>query len=260
MTGGSREGSVWDRRIARAETLMETHPESSGLLASYRQLASLQKTVFEDLQTGDQTDWRRLLVHFPALLKLVERAGPEPLSVFARDNLRSEQEREDLLRRHWDRDGEADVAQADAGKFFARVLLQPYAESLARRGAPDTRVTGDTCPFCSARPVAGVLRGEGEGAKRSLICSRCATEWQYRRLLCPKCGEEHKDNLPVYIAEEFDYIRVEACDSCKTYIKSVDLTRNALAVPVVDELATVSLTIWAEERGYAKLETNILGM
>ena len=260
LTGALREGSMWDRRIDRAEKLVESHPESSSLLGFYRQLTLLQKTVFEDLQAGGQTDLRLLLVYFPALLELVERTGPERLSVFAREGLRSEHEREDLLRRFWERDLDLDSTPADSAKFFARVLLQPYAECLARRGAPDTHVTGDTCPFCSARPIVGVLRGEGEGAKRSLICSLCATEWQYRRILCPKCGEEHKDKLPVYIAEEIDYIRVEACDSCKTYIKSVDLTKNALAVPVVDELATVSLTIWAEEHGYAKLETNILGM
>jgi formate dehydrogenase maturation protein FdhE len=54
-------------------------------------------------------------------------------------------------------------------------------------------------------------------------------------------------------------VRVEACDSCLTYIKTVDLTKNALAVPVVDEIAAVSLDVWAQERGYRKLETNLLG-
>jgi FdhE protein len=55
-------------------------------------------------------------------------------------------------------------------------------------------------------------------------------------------------------------MRVEACDVCRTYIKSVDLTGNGHAVPAVDELATVALNIWADERGYLKLETNLLGM
>ncbi|HTS24407.1 MAG TPA: formate dehydrogenase accessory protein FdhE, partial [Bryobacteraceae bacterium] len=60
--------------------------------------------------------------------------------------------------------------------------------------------------------------------------------------------------------DQFPHVRVEACDSCHTYINSVDLTRNGLAVPVVDELATVSLNVWAEQRGYAKLQLNLLGM
>jgi len=40
----------------------------------------------------------------------------------------------------------------------------------------------------------------------------------------------------------------------------VDLTKNGHAVPVVDEIATVALNIWAEEHGYSKLEPNLLGM
>jgi FdhE protein len=44
------------------------------------------------------------------------------------------------------------------------------------------------------------------------------------------------------------------------YIKAVDLSRNGLAVPVVDELATVSLNLWAEEHGYTKVQLNLLGV
>jgi FdhE protein len=66
--------------------------------------------------------------------------------------------------------------------------------------------------------------------------------------------------LPIYKAADFDAVRVEACDSCKTYIKSVDLTRDGHAVPMVDELATVALNMWAEDHGYAKVETNLLGL
>jgi len=55
-------------------------------------------------------------------------------------------------------------------------------------------------------------------------------------------------------------MRVEACDACHTYIKSVDLTKNGLANPPVDELAAIPLDLWAQERGYAKLRPNLLGM
>jgi FdhE protein len=40
----------------------------------------------------------------------------------------------------------------------------------------------------------------------------------------------------------------------------VDLTKDGFAVPEVDEIATVSLNLWAEEHGYMKIETNLLGM
>lgn len=144
--------------------------------------------------------------------------------------------------------------------LLARVLLQPFAESLATRRQIDPHWSQPICPFCSSKPVVAVLRGEGDGAKRWLLCAVCATEWPYRRIVCHNCGEENKDRLPVYTADAFAFVQMQACDSCKTYIKAIDMTKNGLAVPVVDEIATVSLNIWAEENGYTKLEPNVLGM
>ncbi|HLK53401.1 MAG TPA: formate dehydrogenase accessory protein FdhE, partial [Candidatus Angelobacter sp.] len=63
-----------------------------------------------------------------------------------------------------------------------------------------------------------------------------------------------------YLAEEFDYVRIDACDTCHTYIKSIDLTKNGNAVPMVDELATVSLNLWALEYNYQKLQPNLFGV
>ncbi len=53
---------------------------------------------------------------------------------------------------------------------------------------------------------------------------------------------------------------MDACETCKTYIKAVDLTKNGLAVPVVDELASVPLTLWAQEHGYTKLQPNLMAV
>jgi FdhE protein len=103
--------------------------------------------------------------------------------------------------------------------------------------------------------VVGVLRGEGDGAK-----GLCDLEWSYRRLICANCGEEDKEKLSVFVAAGIEHVRVEACDTCRTYLKSVDLTKDGFAVPVVDEIATVALNLWADEQGYTKIETNVLGM
>ena len=143
--------------------------------------------------------------------------------------------------------------------FYARVLAQADAEERAR-AAPATAGVQPLCPFCGEKPVAAVLRPEGDGGKRFLLCSLCFTEWEFRRLLCPHCGEEDKDKLPVYTAEEFPHVRVEACDTCKVYLKAVDLTKNGLAVPEVDELASIALDLWAAEHGYTKLQTNLFGL
>ena len=55
-------------------------------------------------------------------------------------------------------------------------------------------------------------------------------------------------------------MRAEACDSCRHYIKAVDLTLNGLAIPEVDELAAIPLDLWMREKDYVKLQSNILGL
>lgn len=148
-----------------------------------------------------------------------------------------------------------------AAELLAYLFLQPYAEYLADQHEPVAdRETSGACPFCSARPIAGVLRPEGDGGKRSLICSLCATEWNIGRMWCPACGEQNVEKLAVYTADQFPHVRVEACDTCRYYIKTVDLTKNGHAVPAVDELATIPLNLWAQEHGYVKLRANLLGM
>jgi FdhE protein len=78
--------------------------------------------------------------------------------------------------------------------------------------------------------------------------------------VCPTCGEEDVHKLAVYSAKEFSHVRVEACDSCHCYIKTVDLTKDGHAVPVVDELATIPLNLWATEHGYVRVQNNCLGI
>jgi FdhE protein len=92
------------------------------------------------------------------------------------------------------------------------------------------------------------------------MCSFCLAEWEFRRIVCPGCGEENNTKLPVYTASDFDYIRVECCDRCHAYLKAVDLTKNGLAEPMVDEMAAAPLDLWAEEHGYSKLQRNLMGM
>jgi formate dehydrogenase maturation protein FdhE len=84
--------------------------------------------------------------------------------------------------------------------------------------------------------------------------------WPFRRVVCANCGEENPANIGYYHAPEYDHVRIEACEICKHYIKAVDLTRYGLAVPLVDEVAAAALDLWVRERGYIKIELNLLGV
>src|SRR5580698_5737443 len=151
-----------DARIARAVQLAAGHLAAAPLLNFYAELARFQKPIFTELRSKSQTDLRALLCYFPSLLKLISRQGTGLLANFAAKNLQSAQAHLELLQAMW----QGGQVLDPAARFYARVLLQPYAEYLASRAGIHSTDAGPTCPFCNARPVAGVLRAEGDGAQR----------------------------------------------------------------------------------------------
>jgi len=248
--------SKWDQRIARAEELAAVHPFAQEALRFYQRVATFQKGLYCCLPESGTCELDALLPKFPEFLSAIEPAAPEPLAQSAREwRARAEDRWHELLTSHW----QSLSSGSSPDALLAWLFLQPYAERLADNSAVENAASA-LCPFCSRKPVVGVLRPEGDGAKRSLICSMCATEWSFGRILCPACGEENVDKLAIYTAEQFAHVRVEACDTCGCYVKTVDLTKNGRAVPVVDELATIPLNLWASEHCYAKVQTNILGL
>jgi len=266
--------SKWDQRIQRAAGLAETYPFAAEVLRLYKSCATFQRSLYERLeadvgqQLSDLTSppsapgFDLLLPALPDFFSTIARIAPEPVEIAAR-KLASQDSAHwrDLLGSCWSAAPDFQPAPTNIEAALAWVFLQPYAELLAARRKPTQHSeTLAVCPFCSARPVVGVLRPEGEGGKRSLICSFCATEWTFGRIRCAACGEEAVEKLAVYAAEQFEHIRVEACDGCRHFIKTVDLTRNGRAVPQVDELAALPLDLWALEHGYIKLQPNFLGI
>ena len=78
--------------------------------------------------------------------------------------------------------------------------------------------------------------------------------------MCAYCGEERPFKLGYFHTEAYDHVRIEACETCKHYIKGVDLTRLGFAVPLVDDVAAAALDIWASEMGYQRIELNLIGL
>ncbi len=259
--------SLRQRRIARAEELATQYPSAGEILRFFVPVTRFQnasygsaENVFKNQRQSISFE-QPLMVgvadRFPGFLALVEEIGPGPVAAAARE-LRSQTagSQRELLSAFWTRTG---TPLMEDHEFFARALLQPYAEFVRERaGKQHTGPTPCLCPFCARRPGVGVLRPLGDGGQRSLVCSFCLGEWEFRRIVCPGCGEEDHAKLPVYTAAEFEHVRVECCDSCRQYIKTVDLTRNGLADPVVDEIASIPLDLWAQDHGYAKLQVNLM--
>ncbi len=273
MTRAQTGGPPYDARIRRAERLTALYPFAVEFLDLYRNLAAFQRALFKEIASitkasdpaaaglrGD-LDLTFLLPHFRGFLSLVGQSGPAALAESARQiSILPSDSWTSLLTAYWSQAGRSDQQVGAFAQFFPRAFLQPYAELLASQAPkPPLAATSMVCPLCGSRPLLGVLRPEGDGGKRFLLCSFCSWEWDFRRILCPFCGEEQESKLPVYFAEQFPHIRVETCDTCKFYLRTIDLTRDGNAVPLVDDLAAIPLSLWAHEHGYSRLQPNVLG-
>ena len=268
-------GNSYDGRIRRAERLDALHPFTREVLTFYKKIAEFQKSLHAEMLSGNRPQGadknlpalrenlkiQGLLPHFQDFLKLVAESAPATLAESARLlSLRPSDSWSAILQDYWATSGRDDRPNAAFDQFLPRAFLQPYAESLERyRPADEISAFPSLCPLCGARPLLGVLRPEGDGGKRFLLCSFCLKEWEFRRIFCSTCAEETESKLPVYVAEQFPYIRVEACETCKFYLRTIDLTKDGNAVPLVDDLAAIPLSLWAEEHGYSRAQPNLLG-
>jgi FdhE protein len=184
------------------------------------------------------------------IVEAVERgSSPNDLDLLAEAGLAGVWEEVEPAARRLAVDGYALVTLVD---YAARAALRRGAvllRSVLARAAWSRR----SCPACGAPPVISVRTGkEGE---RFLHCGRCGTGWPYPRLRCAGCGEgNHRrlDNL--HVAGEADFRRVEVCETCKGYLKSI----AALDAPGADEvlrldLETAGLDFVAVEHGYRRI-------
>ncbi len=157
--------------------------------------------------------------------------------------------------------------QSPVDRYLARACVEPVLLALGPdmagavcRPAP---AGGRRCPHCGGLPQLSFIGLSGEAlvtAPRQLQCSRCAGTWSYARMTCAACGEVATSRLPIFEeVERFPHVRIEGCETCRRYLLSIDLRRDASAVPLVDELAMVPLDLFAKDRGMAKLMPNLMG-
>lgn len=291
--------SVWTRRCHRAERLRADHPHAGELLAFYGDVLALQEPIHARARKSDwlraveAPDGRRPRLRlkqlperprerdFPRFVRSVPASATEVLKAIASRLAAEPAAMSELLAAVLAREPVDAVAaridcDAAALDFFPRAFVQPIAEALSTEAPRDARPggngrglgggTGDdparaVCPHCGAAPLAAVLRDEPEiRGRRTLLCSLCQSEWTFPRTRCPACGEERAEKRPHHVSESWPHVRLEECGSCRTYVKAIDLREAGLAVPVVDELASVDLDLWAAGQGLSKLQTNLLGI
>ena len=240
--------SSWETRIARAGELAAVHASARDVLCFYGEIARVQSALCLRLKVAPRALGDELVgCEFP---EFVRASLPH-----ARAQLR--EEGENVLAAGLETWHRLLIAE---DTFFARAFLQPWAEANYREPRAENNGLAEFCPCCGRAPQASALREESHGARRTLVCSLCQFEWPFSRILCPSCGEDRAERLPVYQADQFPAMRAEACDTCHAYLLCADLTKDGRAVPEVDCLAALAFHLRVRESGYQARQASLMGV
>jgi FdhE protein len=141
--------------------------------------------------------------------------------------------------------------------FFIRSSIRPSIEAGVEhlRGEldPETWRKGH-CPVCGSLPSLSLLKGE-EG-RRYLLCSFCGYQWRMDRLCCPTCNNREQESLGYFCGEGEETFRIDLCDRCHRYIKTIDCRNLEESDPCLEDLATLHLDILAAQKGYRRTVPN----
>ncbi|HVA37217.1 MAG TPA: formate dehydrogenase accessory protein FdhE [Candidatus Dormibacteraeota bacterium] len=254
--------TVFARRAARFGRLAE----SAGALAAYllflQRVSEAQHAALESLAYG---------------VDELHRSWREPLSAMA-DHLSRDgtpQMLDALGRALRAPDGEADgwaEALARGEQDAVPVALIPlvggalqvqrhaFASALGGEAARNAFVSAQQsplCPVCGAVPLASVIRTDGEvTGLRYLHCTLCGTEWNYVRITCAACGTTK--GLAYYCEEGREYVKAEACEPCRGYVKMFSMEHDPDVDPVADDVASIELDVLMGESGLRRMAPNPL--
>jgi hypothetical protein len=272
----------WPLRRERAAELAERYPHAAEMLRLYQALTVVQE-VFPSPSGGGQAGGQ----HFPSpsgggqgggLAALaVERIlpgvidatvefGPRALrdgviAIYASANLK------ELIQRWLDQEPlnpfETYLARASVSPLLEAAATSTFPKPTPPLGEGQGGGAPTHCPLCGGLPQLSYLAVSGEllvSGPRYLVCSRCANNWVFSRMTCAGCGETTGTKLPIFQEQErFPHVRVDGCQTCGKYLLTFDLRRDTRAVPVVDEIASLPLDLYAREKGLIKIAPNLMG-
>jgi len=149
----------------------------------------------------------------------------------------------------------ADESELDKGvlSFLIQSSIKPSIEAgreqLKSELDLETWLNG-YCPVCGSLPLLSLLKGEV--GKKYLLCSYCGYQWRIDRLFCPFCNNTEQEFLKYFYGEREETYRIDLCDKCHQYIKTIDYRTLEELDPVLEDLATLHLDILASQKGYKR--------
>lgn len=149
------------------------------------------------------------------------------------------------------RERKEELEEATLAQMSVDLALKPYLEWAAEQVLPHVdqqRWRRGYCPVCGGAPGFATL--EAEVGARYLLCSRCNSQWVYRRLGCPFCETTDHAKLVYYPSEDGVY-RLYVCQECRRYLKTIDVRQAGRVVLLpVERVTTVAMDAAAQEKGY----------
>lgn len=122
------------------------------------------------------------------------------------------------------------------------------AEQLSNYPGAAEKWEKEYCPICGSYPGISMLDTDGN---RLLCCSFCWHEWEAARNICPYCGNDDRKTHRYFYSDEEKSYRVDVCESCNKYIKTVDKRQAERSIyPPLEQVSTLHLDIKAQELGF----------
>jgi FdhE protein len=290
MASSAVAAGPYAERRGRTRELRTRYPFALELLDFYGALLGVQEQAFDGARLAKPAA-RHLVAYVaemvvPSVADVSIAAGPQKLREAVAARVESTDSRE--LIAAWIGGEE----QLMVDRYLARASVGPVLEALGPEvaasciGARDAR----HCPTCGGPPQLSYFALPTEdlaAGGRFLLCARCQRSWGFARMTCPGCGEDSSSRVPIFNEEGtvsgergsvvrglegrlgdrgkaehtavFPHVRIEACDTCRHYLLSVDLLADPAAVPLVDEMSALPLDLFAREKGFSKITPNLMG-
>jgi FdhE protein len=143
--------------------------------------------------------------------------------------------------------------QIDLIDLFLEESLRPEFEFIAKKYEAlvmKSDWSEGYCPICGKEPKIGEIREEEDG-KRYLFCNQCGFKWYFNRIKCPFCGNDEQQSLAYFEVEGDERYRVDVCNKCWRYVKTVELPKSSEEPNLdVEDIATLHLDMIAYDEGY----------
>jgi FdhE protein len=214
--------------------------------------------------TGNEYDLTRPKEYFKSLISIAEKRMPEVAQNIISIIKSPEFDWEKMIRASFDRKAEEFDAQEllagseteeniDLIDLFTEESLRPELEIIAEKYGETVEKSNWSegyCPICGKEPKIGEIRDEEEG-KRYLFCHQCGFKWHFHRIKCPFCGNDEQHSLAYFEVEGEERYRVDVCNKCRRYIKTVELPKSSDEPNLdVEDIATLHLDMIAYDEGY----------